>query len=434
MTPAHDASLRVWSLRRRIVVALVVYIAILSTAITLYGVVVNERAESLMWQSLLTTELEHVLERRRSDPSFVWSSSGSLALFSSKDRFPDAVKPLGPGVHDDIVVDGRERVVLVRDLADERLVLALDIDSLERREMTLGGTLFVATLGLIGVLSLFAVWGVNRLIGPFRILAARIGALSPQHAEDRVPLPAGASSEVQIIVDAMNDFLRRNEEFVERERAFIDTASHELRTPVSVISGAAQNALSNPTLTGTTRDQLERIRATANDIESLIVVLLVLAKDPARLASLGERVALPEMLRTIVDDHRQLCAGKALTIRLGDLEPCEIVAPPHIVRSAIGNLLRNAIENSDRGEIVVSLKARGLVEIVDPGHGMSPEEITAIYARIAKGRERGGGIGLPLIGRLCQHLGWSLDIASGIGQGSRIALRLASLPATTQSA
>jgi signal transduction histidine kinase len=434
MTRIQRTSSDAWSLQRRIVLTLMAYIALLSAAITVYGYVINERAESLMWKSLLTMELDHLLERRKTDPAFGDSMSAPLELFSSRTGLPDALKHLGPGVHDDIVVNDRERVVLVRNVGDEGLVLALDIDPVEQKEKTLGGTLFVATLGVIGVLSLLAIWGVNRLVGPFRALAARIGALSPQHVEERVPSPSGASKEVMIIVDAMNDFLRRNEEFVERERAFIDTASHELRTPVSVISGAAQNALSDAMLTGTTRHQLERIRATTNDIEALIVVLLILAKDPDRLAALGERVALAEVLETIVDDHRPLCAGKALDIRFGELHPCEIVAPPHIVRSAIGNLLRNAIENSDRGEIIVSLKEGALVEIIDPGHGMTPAEISAIFVSIARGRERGGGIGLPLIGRLCQHLGWSLDIASGVGQGSRIALRLASLPTTKDAA
>jgi len=422
MTTMHDMPTKTWSLGRRILAGLIAYIIALSAAITTFGYVINERAEFLVWNSLLKTELDHFLNRRETDPAFGWSPSEPLELFSSKERLPDALKSLKPGVHDDVMVEGRERVVLVRDLPDERLVLALDIDSLEKREEALGSVIVLSTLGLIGILSLLAFLGVNRLTEPLRKVALRINALRPQRATDRIAMPQGASAEVVVIVEATNDFLGRNEQFVDRERAFVDTASHELRTPVAVISGAAQNALSDPALSVATRHQLERIRETANDIEALTAVLLVLAKDPSRLGDLRDRVSLDQVLRSVVDDHRHLCADKSLVVRFGRIATCEVVAPLHIVRSAIGNLLRNAIENSDRGEIVVSLSEAGVFEIIDPGHGMSPEEISAIYQRLAKAGARGGGIGLALIGRLCEHLGWHLTIDSGPGAGSRVTL------------
>jgi signal transduction histidine kinase len=57
---------------------------------------------------------------------------------------------------------------------------------------------------------------------------------------------------------------------------------------------------------------------------------------------------------------------------------------------------------------------------------MSPEEISAIYTRLARGEGRGGGgIGLELISRLCNHLGWALDISSQAGTGTRTTLDFA---------
>ena len=228
----------------------------------------------------------------------------------------------------------------------------------------------------------------------------------------------------------MNDYLLRNERFIERERTFLDSASHELRTPIAVIAGAAHNALADACLSAPTRAQITRIRQTAREVETLIALLLVLAKDPSRLAEISEPVALHGVLPLILDDHRHLCEDKALNLRIHTIARCERSAPPHILRAAIGNLLRNAIENSDRGEIVVALHADGVVSIDDPGHGMTPEEVSAIYSRLARGSERDGG-GLALIGRLCEHLGWRLDIVSRPGQGSRVTLVLPHTPAAT---
>ena len=73
--------------------------------------------------------------------------------------------------------------------------------------------------------------------------------------------------------------------------------------------------------------------------------------------------------------------------------------------------------------IRLTLNERAVVTIEDPGHGMSPEEVAVAYAKIARGeRNMRTGIGLDLIGRLCEHLGWKLDIHSGRERGTRVIL------------
>ena len=71
-----------------------------------------------------------------------------------------------------------------------------------------------------------------------------------------------------------------------------------------------------------------------------------------------------------------------------------------------------------------------MVEIADPGHGMTPEQISAIHARMARGGEReGAGIGLDLIARLCEHLGWTLDFDSQPQRGTTARLNFTPRPA-----
>ncbi|MBP6799456.1 MAG: HAMP domain-containing histidine kinase, partial [Luteimonas sp.] len=222
-----------------------------------------------------------------------------------------------------------------------------------------------------------------------------------------------------------NDYLARNERFVERERTFVNTASHELRTPVAVIDGAAEIGLQAGADADAARHQLLRIQRISRDMRQLIALLLALAKDPSRLAQASEPIELPRLLSDIIDDHRYLTAGKSLQLRLSAPEACRIVAPPGIVRAAIGNLLRNAIEHSGNGTIEVELRRDATVVIRDPGHGMSPEQVSAIYGRLARGGTlQGGGIGLDLIARLCEHLGWRLDIASDPAHGTVATLAL----------
>lgn len=414
-------------LRRRMLAGLLGYTVLLTIAVVIHGFVVNEHAEHLVWQTLLDNELAHILERGRQDPTFRWVDTDSMALYDSgrPGSIPAELRALGPGVHDGINVGGRERVVMVRRVDGRALMLTLDITDLEAREEDMMLTVAGSALTLILLLALSIAWGVNKLVRPLSAMAKDIGALRPDQPGQRVTIENSASAEFVIIAEALNDYLIRNDRFVERERAFIDSASHELRTPIAVIGGASSIALEEPDLPTKARHQLNRIHRTTKAVEQLIALLLVLAKDPRRLARSSDRIALDRLLPEIVEDHRHLTTGKDLLLTLGPLAACEITAPLPIVQTAIGNLLRNAIENSDRGEIRIRLDENGLVTIEDPGHGMSPEEIGAIYAQLARGggERGGGGIGIDLISRVCEHLGWRLDLRSGQGAGTTTTLR-----------
>lgn len=413
----------------RIGLAMACYALLLTIAVLLHGHVVNESAERLVWTSLLDAEMDHLLARRALDPSFPWADTETLELhvYPVGGAPGSGLAALPPGLHDEVLHEGRELVVKVRDVGEERYVLALDISDIERTERRLAAALVGSSLVLVAVLALAGVWGLRWLVRPMRKLAEDIVRLDPESTSDVLVAPEGASLEIAVITDAMNGYLTRQHAFVERERAFIDSASHELRTPVAVIAGAAELALARPGLDPVVHGQLHRILHTARGVDSLVSLLLVLAKTPERLASLSDRVALGQLVPEIIEDHRHLCEGKALTLSfsIADGVDDEIVAPVSIVQAAIGNLLRNAIENSDRGAITLAVEPGPVVVIEDPGHGMSPEEISRLYRQLALGGRRDrGGIGLVLIGRLCEHLGWTLSIAPAGAEGTQVRLDL----------
>ncbi|MCA0395245.1 MAG: HAMP domain-containing histidine kinase [Proteobacteria bacterium] len=421
------------SLQKRIQFWLAGYALLLTVAVFVHGYLVNEFAERLIWDSLLETELNHHLQRSREDPSYRWTDTEGLQLYRNGDGRPPppALAALPDGIHDEMMLGTREVLVLARHVDGARYTLVLDITDLEHREDLL--TLFVlgTAVALVLALGLLASLGLRRALRPLTDMAGDIARLEPDHSDQRVALPDDASSELAVIAGALNDYLGRHERFVERERVFIDTASHELRTPMAVIAGALELALAQPGLPAAAQNQVQRAHRTVRDVEQLISLLLVLAKDPGRLSKISDHVPLHELIPEIIDDHRYLTRGKDLVLSADRLAPCTVHLPIAVVQAAIGNLLRNAIENSDQGEIRVQLSADATITIHDPGHGMTPEEISRIYAQIARHGERaGGGIGMDLLGRLCEHLGWGLRIESVPGRGtvSTLALRGTATP------
>ncbi|HRN61083.1 MAG TPA: HAMP domain-containing sensor histidine kinase [Luteimonas sp.] len=415
------------SLRRRMVQGLVAYAVLVSIAVYAYGWIINEHAEQLVWTSLLEAEFDHIEERRALSPGERWADTETMSLFGdeSGSPLPPELRGLPPGLNDEVVFDGKQWAVLVREIDGRPWALALDIGDFERHEAYVAASVLGAMVVLVVLLGLIIGWGVDRLMRPMRAFAQGIADLRPDRTGEHIELPPDASAELAVIADALNDYIARNELYVQRERVFIDSMSHELRTPIAVIAGAAELAGAQPGVPDAAKQQIARISRTGREIERLIALLLVLAKDPGRLARASDRIDLGQLLPEIIDDHLPMAREKGLELALDARGRCELLAPLPVVQAAIGNLLRNAIENSDSGRIDIRIDQCAVV-IDDPGHGMTPEQISAIYARMARGggdRER-GGIGLDLIARLCEHLGWTLEISSRQGQGTTTRLDL----------
>jgi signal transduction histidine kinase len=413
------------SLQQRIVLGLLGYMLLLGVVIIGFGFSIHEAAERHAWQAILRTELDEHLRRSREDADYRWSDTETLTLrISALDDTSSTFAALPEGLHDEVHHQGRQHVVLVRIEGRQHMALSLDITDFEARERGLLVLVLSLAAGLGVVLALGATWLVRRLADPLRQLAAAIATLQPDSACARLPLQPDASRELAVIVSALNGFLDRSDAFVQRERAFVQSASHELRTPVAVIAGAVDLALGQPQLAAETRSQLQRIRRAAGNVERLLPLLLALAKSPERLLQAADRFKLDALLPEIVDDHRHLLGDKALQIDLAPLPGCRLAAPLNIVQAAIGNLLRNAIESSDSGTIRMALSATGVVSIEDPGQRMTPEQISALYARHARGQAHDGGIGLELVARLCEHLGWRLSFEARASGGTRTTLDL----------
>jgi signal transduction histidine kinase len=420
-------------LRTRLTIGIVAYTILLSLAVAAHGFFFNERAEYLLWESRLQSDLEEAAARQRA--GIPWNDSETTKLYGalSGTTVPAALAALSPGIHDEIAIGGKQFVIIVQGDGANKSALALDITAIERDELKLTWTMVASTMAVVTLLAFLTYLAAGRVLRPLTNIAHDVSLLPPGQDGQRIELQASAPREAVQIAEAINDHLRRFEQFVERERAFINTASHELRTPIAVIAGSAEVALDREPQS-IARSQLQHILTTARDMQELVALLLTLAKDPRGLVAKAEKLDLAQLIPTIVADHRHLAEPKELTLEVAPLPPTAIIAPRQVVLAAIGNLVRNAIENSNRGCIQVSIATPCAVVIQDPGHGMSALEISQIYTRLARtGDAPASGIGLELITRLCEHLGWQLKIESQAGQGTTAILAFPEFAQAPQS-
>lgn len=415
------------SLRRQLTLGLLAYTLLFTLAVAAQGYFVNENAESLVWESMLGSELDHFQARRIAEPGYRWADTETLKLFggASGKPIPAEFARLTPGVHDELRTAGGEFVVLVRGEGAERVALALEITEMEQAEQRVLSTIALSSLALVALLVLIAFFGAGRLVRPLTALANSIAALTPDRYGQRVALDRRAPREAVVIAEGLNQYLDQLDRFVEREREFVRTASHELRTPLAVICGSAELALDALASQRPGEAHVRNVLSTAQEMLQLVALLLALAKDPSRLKENLEPVDLADLLPAVLESHRFLAGPKELTFDLSVTGATHILAPRAVAQAAIGNLVRNAVENSARGQIRVAIEGQRVV-IEDPGRGMTDDELSQIYTRLAReGATAGGGVGIELIARLCEHLGWKMTLASQAGRGTRVTLQFA---------
>jgi signal transduction histidine kinase len=420
-------------LRQRLTAGVLIYVVLVSVVVATHGHLVNERAEQLVWESLLASELAHFAERRAADPSYRWTDTETLKLYGapSARSIPEEFLGLSPGVHDELPRGASQFIALVSSIDGSDVVLALDISDMERDERGLALRMAAWTAVAVALLSLVTYLGTGWLTRSLSSMADSIASWSPERTGERLRVGRSAPREAKTIAAALNQYAERLEQFLERERAFINVASHELRTPIAVISGSAEVALDLDSTHRETQPYLQHVLTTARDMERLVSLLVALAKDPERLRAAAEPVDLADLLPHIVQDHKHLAASKELRLELSVAGRAAVKAPPQIIRAAIGNLVRNAIENSDRGTVTVTVSSDARVVVKDPGHGMSDAELSALYTRLARSGQlgdSGAGIGIELIMRLCEHLGWRLTFSSEPERGTTAILVLEPTP------
>ncbi len=419
------------SLRSRIALGLSAYSLLLAVTIILAGYSVHESLEWMVWHAQLDAEMASFVQQRSLQPGAELPRSGKLSAYVETPGTPEAeqvpaqLRALSVGLHDEILVAGEESAVMVREHDGQRIYMVINISALENDERVIGEVLLLLGASGLVVLVLAIWWLSGRLLAPVTELAASVDQLEPGIGARRIQVEPSAAFELQAIGGAMNRLLDRMDELVERERSFVHTASHELRTPIAAIAGAASIALQQDGLPQTARKPLLRISRSALEMEQLTHMLLVLAKSPERLEESAEDFRLDELLPEIIDDHQHLVGSKEVRIEQSALAETTLHAPLRIAQIAIANLLRNAIENTARGSITVDIQPTGVLRIQDSGQGMNPEEISAHFAASARAeRARGHGIGLDLIARICNHLDWTLSLTSPESGGTLAVLDL----------
>ena len=247
-------------------------------------------------------------------------------------------------------------------------------------------------------------------------------------ADSLQALPAeGLPQELQPLVGAFNGLLERLASAFEAQRHFVADAAHELRTPLTALK--LQIGLLQGTPAGPEQDQsIARLRAGVDRATHLVEQLLALARaEPGAAAPLGD-VDLAEVARQALADAEPLATRQGAQITLAAPAPVPMRGDAQALRSAMRNLLDNAVKYGGRHvELSVQAEASGWqVRVDDDGPGIPSEQRERMFDRFQRGEAReveGSGLGLAIVQAVARRHGAAVEVATSRLGGLAVQLR-----------
>jgi signal transduction histidine kinase len=417
-------------LRRKIWTAFILQVAAISFATVLGVYVAGTVLESVLIKQALKDETGHYLGRWRADPHAAVPDTYNMHGYlvppgGDGAQVPAGYRHLKPGYHR-LPQGDSENLVYVSDSPAGRLLLVFNQRQVNRLAFLFGLVPLTLVLLIIYLTAWITYRASRRALSPVIALANTVRRWDPKQPDldALLPqnLPTHADGDVEALARALHGFASRLEDFVERERNFTRDASHELRSPLTVIRIAA-DVLLEQDLGTTAHRSVGRIRRAARDMEALIESFLILARE-ADTGLPEEDFLVNDVVRDEIEGAQALVQGKPVELALDERARFVLHASPRAVGVLVGNLVRNACLYTVQGRVTVTVAADRVV-VADTGIGMEAAELAQAFQPFYRVRSGGSGhgIGLNIVKRLSERFDWPVSLDSEPGVGTTATVR-----------
>ncbi|MDR3405649.1 MAG: ATP-binding protein [Chthoniobacter sp.] len=280
---------------------------------------------------------------------------------------------------------------------------------------------FQVSLGMLGVASVLSVFFGYRLsrlaLDPVRRIRRTAQRISAENLSERIPVDH-SKDEIADLARLLNQMFDRLEVSFERLWRFAADASHELKTPLSLIKLQSEKLLMQGGLSNSQQEAVQQQLESISRLDTIIEKLLFLAKSEVGAITLNlRRQSTLSLVNAVLEDANVLCDDARVSLQLGEMQDCQAIFDATLLRQVILNLLTNALNvTPPGGQITFSSSGTGniwQVVIEDTGPGLPPDRVQDVFepfVRVAQGnsRESAGGAGLGLA--ICRSI---LDLHKG---------------------
>lgn len=380
----------------------------------------------------LPPEAVAILRADSSDTIYYRVSDPTGAVIAGDASLPEAPRSgTNPSRGDAIYLGEPIRVISYRTYTNAGMLTISVAETTHKRDgvrrRILSSSLAVDLMELGLVLAVIGI-GTRLALSPLREVQEQIAQRS---ARDLAPLPLDrVPVEIRSIVETLNRLFNTVSESASAQRRFLESAAHQLRTPLTGIQ--AQLELMAADEPDTSKQQrLTFILDAARRVTHTTQQLLTLARsdEAANLRWDLTDVSLPAIVENVVADR--IAAADRAGVDLGaEIYPACVKGVGWLLSEAVGNLANNAIAHSPAGQQVTVRcgvrRGAPFVEVTDSGVGIPPEERARVLERFVRGsnaRGAGSGLGLAIVREVAQLHGATVDINDGPdGKGTSIRL------------
>lgn len=306
---------------------------------------------------------------------------------------------------------GEHRSYIVLSTAYDRY----GIEKLKEMRNTL---LFASFTGIV-IAVMLGYWLIYKGFSPLEELNKNIRSITEQNLNRQVPVKTGAKDEFSELADSYNQMLLRLADAFERQKTFVQHASHELRTPVSVMMSEVEVALKSENLTPEGEAMLVQMRTSLDKISDLINSLLLLSK----IQDINENRFHTERVDEIV-----FAAAESVSERFPNFTPVvnysgselsdtafQVPCHKYLLKILFANLMENGCKYSDDGRVSIEIRSgedRVTVSFINSGSTISPADQKKLFTPFFRSSNSTGkpghGLGLSVCERIAVYHGTSL--------------------------
>jgi len=404
-------------LRSRIVLSFLLLGTLLSALFAVSTLALQNYLEDQLIGATLAQELDDYVSQLRIDPSVVEPFYTRIQGYITRPGDPnhtvnEAVRGLPSGVHE-VNIEGGLFKAAIRKEPDLWAFLIYDISENQRIKKQL-------IFALVGVVIVFSVlsfmlgaWSSRRVMKPVSDLAALLDTLTEDSKPERLS-EHFADDEVGQLATALDSYADRLHHLVERDREFNADVSHELRSPLTVITGATELLLAQPDLEPKMRTRLLRIARAARQSADITTALLHMVRAEQGIDTDSTAQNVGRVVNEVVHLYEPLVGNKSLALRVEEEERVSVIAPESVIAVTVGNLIGNAMRYTAEGEVVITI-GNGRVKVEDTGPGIPEQDLERVFDRHYRGQNitgKGAGLGLAIVKRLCELYGWSIHFSN----------------------
>ncbi len=304
-------------------------------------------------------------------------------------------------------------------------------------EMMLNRLFLQLTLGLPLAIIIIAGGGyllVRRALTPVEQITRAAERISQHNLSERLPV-THTGDELERLSVSLNRMITRLDDAFQNQKRFVADASHDLRTPLTILRGELENFADDARLDFELRDRVGSMLEEVVNLGKIVEQLFTLSRlDDGEAQTEWTRFDLAELAQTTAEQMNLLAVDKDISISCDASQPVSVKGNRVRLKQVVVNLLDNAIKyTSKKGAIqlrVHGVNGHAVLEVKDNGIGIPPDALPHIFERfyrVDKARSadsESAGLGLSIVKSICIAHGAEVEAQSTVGSGSCFRIKL----------